>query len=104
MGRLDNRTIVQTVSHPPSHPQCDAAARFLWTALGKTLALVLIIATAPRSHASVILSGGDSTDGWAAPAAPVRLFAYNLGTAGDRTIQGFTFKGWDNSVSTSAPT
>jgi hypothetical protein len=61
---------------------------------GVALLIAILSATATASHATVVvLSGGDATDGWVAPANP--LFAYNLGGT-DQTIQGVHFQGWSS--------
>jgi hypothetical protein len=59
----------------------------------------LALSTTTISNAAtipVVLSGGGSTDGWIAPAAP--LLAYNLGTTSSYTIQTVLFKGWAGSL------
>ena len=64
------------------------------------------------AQAQILLTGGDSTDGWVAPANPVLAYNFNDGggqSSGDaldsldQVIQGVTFTSW-SSASTTAPT
>jgi hypothetical protein len=84
------------------------------------LAITVLFGVSDKAGAQVLLTGGDSTDGWVAPANSV--LAYNLndggiGGGGDNTtsvstsqvIQGVTFTSWDGwasvpAVNTTAPT
>jgi hypothetical protein len=67
------------------------------------LLLAVTFLCTPTSHAAVSpVSGGDSTDGWVAPANV--LLAYNVGdTVSDEVVQGVTFKAWSLGDGSTAP-